>query len=481
MYTPNRDSGFDHYTQKRIAHWDNVARNFKPKVWIGKYYHRRLKEIYQYLVRPGLRVLEIGCGSGDLLAALDPSIGVGVDFSSEMIISARKRYQHLYFLQADACQLALDERFDVIILSDLVNDLWDVQRVFQQIKNLSSPHTRIILNFYSRVWEAPLKLAERLGLSTRTLEQNWLTADDIINLMNLCDFEVIRHWEEILWPLPGSIISSFFNRILVKLWPIRFLALSNFVVARPFQYQSDIAEKPLVSVIIPARNEAGNIAELFDRIPEMGQGTELIFVEGHSNDDTYNVINDNIASNPDRVCSLYRQTGVGKGDAVRLGFSHANGEVLMILDADISVPPEDLTRFLDALCSGKGEFINGVRLVYPLETHAMRYFNLLGNKFFSLIFSWLIGQHIKDTLCGTKVLWKRDYETIAANRAYFGDFDPFGDFDLIFGATKLNLKIIDMPIRYRERTYGSTNIQRWKHGWLLLKMMFFAAGRIKFV
>jgi glycosyltransferase involved in cell wall biosynthesis len=147
----------------------------------------------------------------------------------------------------------------------------------------------------------------------------------------------------------------------------------------------------------------------------MGSGTELIFVEGHSSDHTYAAIEEEMANYPDRRCKLFRQTGVGKGDAVRLGFDNASGDILMILDADLAVPPEDLPRFYDVLQSGKG------------------------------------------------------------------DFDPFGDFDLLFGAAKLNHKIVDLPIRYRERTYGSTNIQRWKHGWLLLRMVLFAAGRIKFV
>lgn len=183
----------------------------------------------------------------------------------------------------------------------------------------------------------------------------------------------------------------------------------------------------------------------------------------------------------DRHCRLLKQAGVGKGDAVRTGFSHASGDMLMILDGDMTVPPEDLPRFYEALCSGKGEFINGVRLVYPMEKEAMRFLNLVGNKFFSLAFTWLLGQPIKDTLCGTKVLWKEDYERIAQKRSCFGDFDPFGDFDLLFGAAKLNLKIMEMPVRYRERTYGSTNISRWRHGWMLLKMVFFALRRIKFL
>jgi len=244
--------------------------------------------------------------------------------------------------------------------------------------------------------------------------------------------------------------------------------------------QSTSAEESLVSVIVPARNEAGNIEDIFARTPEMGHGTELVFVEGHSRDDTYTAIERAIAKYPKRRCKLLKQTGKGKGDAVRLGFANASGDILMILDADLTVPPEDLPRFYEVLVSGKGEFVNGVRLVYPMEGQAMRFLNIVGNKFFSLAFSWLLGQPIKDTLCGTKALWKRDYDSIADNRAYFGDFDPFGDFDLLFGAARLNLKIIDLPIRYRERTYGETNIHRWQHGWLLLKMVWFAVRRIKF-
>ncbi len=178
---------------------------------------------------------------------------------------------------------------------------------------------------------------------------------------------------------------------------------------------------------------------------------------------------------------LLRQAGIGKADAVRLGFARARGDILMILDADLTVRPEDLPRFYEALCERHGEFINGVRLVYPMEKEAMRNLNFLGNKLFSLAFSWILGQPLKDTLCGTKALWRADYELIAANRGYFGEFDPFGDYDLIFGAAKLNRKILDLPIRYRERTYGSTNISRWRHGALLFRMVGIAALRLKFV
>jgi ubiquinone/menaquinone biosynthesis C-methylase UbiE len=467
------------YQQARLLHWNQVARNLENWTSWGGYYHRRLTQVYQSLIAPGQSVLELGCGRGDLVAALKPALGVGVDFSEEMIRAAIRRHPHIRFVHADAHALDLTEKFDVIVLSDLVNDLWDVQIVLQQVSQLSTPRTRIIINSYSRLWEPILNVAKWLGLAKPTLYQNWLTVEDIASLLSLADCEVVKQSQEILSPLPILLLDDVCNRFLVKLWPFKYLALTNFIVARPRPNLS--TKRPSVSVIIPARNEAGNIAEIFVRVPRMGQWTELVFVEGHSRDSTYMSIEAAIAQNPERCCQLLRQTGTGKGDAVRLGFARAKGEMLMILDADLTVPPEDLPRFYEALCSGKGEFINGVRLVYPMEKQAMRFLNLLGNKFFSLAFSWLLGQPIKDTLCGTKVLWKQDYEAIAANRAYFGDFDPFGDFDLIFGAVKLNLKITDLPIRYRERTYGTTNIQRWKHGLLLLKMVIFAARRLKFV
>jgi glycosyltransferase involved in cell wall biosynthesis len=236
-----------------------------------------------------------------------------------------------------------------------------------------------------------------------------------------------------------------------------------------------------VSVVVAARNESGHIDELMARIPEMGAGTEIIFVEGNSTDDTYQAIERSIANNPHKNCRLLKQPGKGKGDAVRAGFAVATGDILMILDADITVPPEDLPRFYDLIASGEAEFVNGVRLVYPMDTDAMRFANLIGNKFFSWAFSWLLGQPIRDTLCGTKVLSRADYQRIADNRAHFGDFDPFGDFDLLFGAARLNLKILEVPIRYRARRYGETNISRWKHGVLLLRMVVFAARRIKFI
>lgn len=480
-FAGHADPAAREHLERRRRHWNELARATDAFEGFGATYHRRLSEVYRFLVPPGQRVLELGCGRGDLLAALEPSVGVGLDLSAEMIDRARTRHPGLRFLERDVHRIDLDETFDVVIASDLLNDVWDIQAVLESVLPLCHERTRLIVNSYSRLWEGPLRAAQVLGLARPVLGQSWLTREDLVDLLALAGFETLRSFQEVLWPLPTPLLERFLNRFLVKTWPCRHLALTNFIVARPGRRTAGPPEPLSVSVVVPARNEAGNIAAILARVPEMGSGTQIVFVEGHSTDGTAAAIEAELAANPDRDAVLIRQTGNGKGDAVRAGFARASGDVLMILDADLTVPPEDLPRFYAALASGKGEFVNGVRLVYPMEKEAMRFFNFLGNKFFSLAFTFLLGQPTKDTLCGTKVLLRSDYERIATGRSYFGDFDPFGDFDLLFGAARLGLKIVDLPIRYRQRTYGATNIQRWRHGLLLLRMAAFAARRLKFV
>jgi 2-polyprenyl-3-methyl-5-hydroxy-6-metoxy-1,4-benzoquinol methylase len=471
------------YQAARKHHWNSITDWMIHHKGLGRYYHRRLSSVYRLNIAPNMQVLEIGCSQGDLLSSVNPSFGVGIDISEKMIEQARSIHPDLHFYVMDALEIDLEATisFDYIILSDILNDLWDIQVVLERIHQYTNSHTRIILNTYSRLWEVPLAIAEKLGLAKPVLYQNWLTIDDIVNLLNLSGYEMVRSWQEILFPIEVPLLTSFCNRFLVKFLPFNLFALTNFIIARPKNASEPTEERPSVSIVIPARNEAGNIPCIFENLPRLRCKTEYVFVEGHSKDNTNQVIQEQIDRYPELQCYLYQQTGIGKGNAVREGFDHASGDILMILDADLTVPISTLARFYEAISSGRGDFINGVRLVYPVEKQSMKFLNFLGNKFFSLAFSWLLGQPIKDTLCGTKVLWKSDYERIVKNRAFFGDFDPFGDFDLLLGAAKLGLKILDLPIRYRERTYGTTNIQRWKHGWLLLKMTYFAARRLKFV
>jgi SAM-dependent methyltransferase len=445
----------------------------------ASYYYNDQRRYLQFLIPEGLRVLEIGCGLGDQLAALKPQRGLGIDLSEAMVKEASKRHPELEFRAGDGEALALDETFDVILLVDLVGHVLDVEATLKQLRRCCTPTTRVVIAYYNFLWEPFLGFLEQVGLKMPQEEQNWLSPGDIRNLLRLADYEVVKAERRLLMPTGIPILSTIANRLLAYLPGLNHLCLCHYVVAR--MRTAPTNEPQTMTVVIPCRNEKGNIEAAIARLPSFGRRQEVIFVDGHSTDGTPEEIQRMITQYPEKDIKCLVQDGRGKGDAVRKGFAHATGDILMILDADLTMPPEDLPKFYDAIASGKGEFINGSRLVYPMEHEAMRYLNLLGNKFFSMAFSWLLGERIKDTLCGTKVLFRRDYERIAASRSYFGEFDPFGDFDLLFGASKLNLKILEVPIRYQERTYGATNIHRFTHGWLLLKMTVFGFFRLKAV
>jgi SAM-dependent methyltransferase len=439
-------------------------------------YHRLLEQLHRFQIPEGARVLEIGSGSGDLLAALRPSYGVGVDVSPGMVALARTRHPQLRFEVSAGEELDLGETFDYIVLSDLMPFVHDLLALFERLREHSHDRTRIVIHSYSRVWRPVIRLAELLRLKPRKPLRNWVSPNDVRNLLELSGFEVVTRSSRILMPKYVPLLTWFMNAVVGNIWPLSYLSLTYWIVARPLPEETG---ERSVSVVSAVRNEEGHIPTLVERLPQLGAATELIFVEGGSSDDTRAAIEREIERHPDLDIRLLTQTGKGKGDAIRAGFAAAKHDVLMILDGDLSVRPEDLPKFYRALVLDRGELINGSRLVYDMEPGSMRFFNVLGNKFFSMLFGAITGQDAKDTLCGTKVLLREDYERIASARAYFGEFDPFGDFDLLFGAARLNLKIVDLPVRYHPRTYGETNISRWAHGWLLMRMALFALWKFR--
>jgi ubiquinone/menaquinone biosynthesis C-methylase UbiE len=458
-------------------HFEIAAENRIKMLNRSRTYHKLIEKYISLIIPQHSNVIEIGCGTAGLLNSLKPIDGLGLDFSDKMIDVAKKNYPNLRYSVQEAETLQLSEKFDYVIMSDLVSSLWDVQQVFKNVMKISHKRSRIIITNSSYLWEPILKVAEFFKLKQKQPKQNWLSVEDITNLLQLEGFDVIRTERKILFPIGIPFLSTFFNSFLANLPLINRLCLTNIVIARPYLESVDDYS---VSILIPARNERGNIEDAILRTPAFGSSQEFIFVEGHSSDDTFDKIISIKEKYPEKNIVAVQQTGKGKGNAVREGFDLASCDILMILDADLTMPPEDLVKYYNALASNKGEFINGCRLIYPMEKEAMRFLNLLANKFFGAFFSYIIGQKIKDTLCGTKVLFKEDYKRIARNRSFFGDFDPFGDFDLLFGASKLNLKIVDLPIRYKDRQYGSTQIRRFVHGWLLIKMSLFVVRKLKF-
>jgi glycosyltransferase involved in cell wall biosynthesis len=484
---------------EKVAHFDRIAAARPDWVRRNRYYHDDVKALVSFIVPRGASVLEVGCGAGDLLAALGPSRGLGVDFAPEMVRVARERFpaeRHpgLEFRVDDAEALQAGETFDYVVASDLLGELTDIWAAFRSLRQVTTPRSRVVITYFNALWEPVLRLGEKLGLKMPQDHQNWLTLEDIARLLELNGFEIVTRGQRLLFPKYVPLLSTFLYRYVATPPLLRRLCLGVYLVARPKAEPPLATPEPSVSVIIPTRNERGNIRAAVERTPEMGSHTELLFVDGNSSDGTVEEI--------ERVIEAYRgrrdvkllhqvppgsadgaghgkMLKLGKGDAVRKGFAAASGEVLMILDSDLTVPPEDLPKFYRALVEGRGELVNGTRLVYPMEKDAMRFLNKLANRFFGALFTWLCGQRLRDTLCGTKVLLKADYQKIVAGRDFFGDFDPFGDFDLLFGATKQNLRIVEVPVRYRERTYGEVKIERFRHGLLLLKMSAIALVKLK--
>jgi len=476
--------------KKTISRKDNIIKQSdllaeKRNYWIKKnsYFYKDDYSYMKFLIGEGKRVLDLGCGTGKLLNAVNPSYGVGVDLSDNMISIARRDYPNYEFMQGDvedeSFLNSIKGKFDIIILSDTVGYFDDCEKVFSMIHSLCTPDTRIIVSYYSWMWRPILTLGEKIGLKSPSVDTNWLSTKDTVNILNLADFEMVkREWRQLI---PRSMfgLGGVINRYIGTLPIIRYLSLRNYIVARPVREIG--LNNPSATVLIPCRNEKGNIENAVTRLPQFCEDLEIIYVEGGSQDGTLEEINRVIKANPDKDIKVLTQDGKGKGDAVRKGFKHASGDVLIILDADLTVRPEDIPKFYNAIVSGKGEYINGTRLVYPMDNQAMRFLNFLANQVFSVIFTWLLNQRFTDTLCGTKVLTKKSYDKIASGRSYFGDFDPFGDFDLIFGATKMNLKVVELPVRYAARAYGETQISRFRHGWLLLRMVLFAYKKLKIV
>lgn len=461
----------DRLAGERQAWWEKAA-----------YFHREDARYLGFVIPEGARVLELGCGTGQLLASLRPSLGVGVDFSEAMVAEARRRHPGLQFAMADiedpAWTAKIAGPFDYVLLHDTIGSLDDCQAALELIHPLCTRHTRIVIGYYAYFWDPLLRVAEALGLKMPTEDQNVLSTDDIRGLMELAGFQVIRReWRQLL-PMRLLGLGPLVNRYLGTLPGLRRFSLRNFVVGRSLRVGTGHVAS--ASVVIPCRNERGNIEPAVQRMPRFCDDMEIVFVEGHSQDGTYEEAQRVQADYADRWdIKVLQQGGRGKADAVFQAFEAARGDVLMILDADLTVPPEQLGKFWRAIQENQVEYVQGTRLVYPMEREAMRFLNLLANWTFSVLFSWLLNQRFTDTLCGTKVLRRSDYYRIKANKAYFGDFDPFGDFDLIFGAAKLNLKTVEIPVRYAARQYGETQISRFRHGWLLVKMVAFAYRKLK--
>ena len=466
-------------------------------VWYrrNRHYHRYLESQLRAIIPAGSSVLELGCATGNLLNVLKPARGLGIDLSPAMVGAAAHKFPHLEFRVGNAEALVLDERFDYVVVSDVIGELSDVAAMLERIHDLSREGARLVITFHNPALETMIRLAQRLGLALTPARQNWISPLVMSSMLELADYELVSMSAGFLFPFRLPVVAGFVNERLTRIPGLRYLNLLNVAVAKPLRPRPVVAPMSC-SVVVPCRNEVANIEAALERLPDMGVSTEIIFVDGDSSDGTQRRILEMIQfyrgrKNIRLIHQLPDTAGgpaqeapgsmlkLGKGDAVRKAFDAATGDVLIILDADLTVPPEALPAFHNALASGKARFVNGSRLVYPMEDRAMRLANYFGNKFFAVLFSWLLDQPVRDTLCGTKALLRSDYELIRAGRTHFGDFDPFGDFDLLFGAARLRLRILEIPVRYRRRLSGVSKVSVLRHGWLLVAMAWVGFWKLK--
>ena len=467
-------------------HFDDLAasRDYWIKKSLGFYSEdiRAMKE----LIPENSNILEIGCGNGQLIASLKPNHGVGIDLSKKMIECARETHLNIEFIHADIENIStiksIDTIFDYIIISDTIGYFEDIEKVLNSLHKLCNSDTRVIVAYYSPFWEPILNIAAKLKLKMTELPKALLNEVDVSSLLEASKFETVRKQNKIIFPYKALGIGRFLNRFIACLPIISHFCIRNYVVARSLKEATkDLPNS--ATVIIPCRNERGNIRNALERLPLFTKDLEIIFIEGHSQDGTWEeikkVIKDKKFINKGFKMKAFQQKGKGKADAVFSAFSKATKDVLIILDGDLTVPPEDIPKFWKKISSGEAEYINGSRLIYPMENEAMRFLNYIANKIFSILFTWLLGQRYTDTLCGTKVIRKKHYIQAAKRNKEFGDFDPFGDFFIIFGAARLNLKMSEVPIRYRARLYGETQISRFSHGFLLIRMVIFAFLKLK--
>jgi ubiquinone/menaquinone biosynthesis C-methylase UbiE len=452
------------------AYFDPMADNWELYRERNGYYHRTLRALFRTYVPAGLSVLELGCATGDLLAAVGPARGLGVDLSRRMVEKARRKYPDLQFVEADATFFDTTERFDRILINNVLEYVEDIQSLLRNCRRLLTPRGRVLISSLNPMWTPLMRLGERRRLCTPDTRRNFVTGRDAANLLGLNGFEIVKLTRRILFPKKIPLFTSLVNLVAAQTPVVRRLCLAEFVVARPSGASTGDRS---VSVVVPCYNESGNIEECVRRVPRMGSHTEVIVVDDGSRDGTADLVKPKLNPAVEVRCIAY-QPNRGKLNAVRTGFAAARGDILMILDADMTVPPEDLPSFYHPLCEGLADFVNGTRLIYPMATGAMKLQNFVGNKMFGVLVSWLTGIHLSDTLCGTKAFFREDY------RHFSMGYDPWGDFDYLFGAAQLSSKVLEVPVHYQERRAGQSKMKALHHTWALLKACWAGFWRVKY-
>jgi hypothetical protein len=465
-------------TKEVREHYDRVCERRAEYIASNAYYYDQLFQLLGFIIPPDKRVLQVGCLTPDFLDAVAPSFGVGIDLSAKQVDLAGRRFPHLRFQVHENYNVGNLGIFDYVIITD-INDQADPIAALRALAAVMDEQTRVIVQNYNHLWEPLVGLTEWLGQKFPLPQQNWLSTPEVASILTLCDYEPLQVYRRVLAPKKIPILSILANSFVARLPVVDRLNMICFTVARPTP-RGPAKRDHSVSVVVPCWNEVGNVAAAVERIPDLGSHTEIIFCDDKSTDGTADEVRRLRQLHPERDIKLYDGPGICKALNVHTGFDRAHGEILMILDADLTTMPEELRYFYGVIASGKAEFVNGSRFVFPMEGEAMRPLNVAGNRIFSAIFSFLLGQRITDTLCGTKALWRRDWPAIRALAGSWGTDDRWGDYDLLFGAAKLHLRLVDLPVHYQERVSGVTKMtKRFRNGLIMARMCWAAFLKFK--
>lgn len=384
-----------------------------------------------------------------------------------------EKSHNLDFLNVDTNEdlnkiLINNTKYDCIVLSDMfeVND--DILGLLKLLKkNLNNDGT-ILLTSITPIWDGVLSILEMLNLKNKSKKRSYIHLNKLSAVLDTINFQITGKRTRQYFPFKlfyfGNIINNFLEIILY---------FFNFGIRSYFTIKEieDTAEKDVLSktIIVPAKNEEGNLNELINRIPYLGNNVEVIISCGISNDNTLGMAKSLKSDN--FIIKVIEQTSKGKANAVWEACEQSSNDLIAILDADLSVDPEELSSFFELIETKKCDFVNGTRLIYSMEKGSMRFINNFGNRLFQYVVSKIIRLPLTDSLCGTKVFKKNLYEKIKKWQSVVKIKDPFGDFDLLFAAAYSSQKIVEYPIHYRARKYGTTQIRRFKDGFKLIKYL----------
>ena len=456
-------SYLEHWKKKIVVYYNEVSDKFDFYERFNAYFYRYRRKILRRIIPPHKKILDIGCGGGDNLANLTPSRGLGLDISSHMVHLAKSRHPELEFICKDIDTYSPEEGdWEYLLAINLLLEVPDINLTLNRIHHIMSEETRLVILNHSANWEFLFRIYTFFQKWNKRINQNWLNRRDYENLFNNCGFQVIKKTKALLVPINIPILSNIINWLFHQIPFIRRFGLLDIYTLKkriPRERLPDFS----VSVIVPCKNESENIPAIIPRMPGMGRFTEIVFVDDLSTDDTHKCMQEQKEKFPDVPVKIVDGSGLGKGAACRKGFEAATGDILMILDADLTVPPEVLPDFFEIIQAGHAEFVNGSRQVYQLEEDSMRMANCIGNGFFAYLFSFLMGFRVNDTLCGTKVFFRKHYPLILESREFFATNDVWGDFDLLFAASRHNLMYTEHPVHYFPRTYGETKMGRRLH------------------